>query len=72
MADKWHDINHPGVWRKPDKDKPDSGTTTPADSTADDAPQENKQPLVKLSEGEFVPPAEGAEINKKCPVRVNV
>ncbi|MGB7567344.1 MAG: peptidoglycan-binding protein, partial [Chitinivibrionales bacterium] len=72
MADKWHDINHPGVWRKPDKDKPDSGTTTPADSTADDAPPENKQPLVKLSEGKFVPPDEGAEINKKCPVQVNV
>src|SRR5271157_882652 len=72
MADKWHDINHPGVWRKPKTDKPDSGTIAPADNTADDAPPEDKQPLVKLSEGKFVPPAEGAEINKKCPVRVNV
>jgi hypothetical protein len=71
MADKWHDINHPGVWRKPDQEKPDSGTTTPADP-ADDPPQEDKQPLVKLSEGKFVPPGEGAEINKKCPVQVNV
>jgi hypothetical protein len=74
MAEKWHDINAPGVWRKPDQDATKSGTgsgtTQPADA-AEDAPQE-KQPLVKLSEGKFIPPDEGAEINKKCPVQVSV
>ena len=78
MAEKWHDINAPGVWRKPNQDATKSGTgsgtTQPADASdaADDASQEKNQPFVKLSEGKFVPPAEGAEINKKCPVRANV
>jgi hypothetical protein len=69
MADKWHDINNPGAWRKPEK--PESGSGKPADPH-DDAPPEPQKPLVKLSEGKFVPPAEGAAINKKCPVQVNV
>jgi peptidoglycan hydrolase-like protein with peptidoglycan-binding domain len=68
MADKWHDINNPGAWRKPEK--PESGSGKPADP--DDAPPEPQKPLVKLSEGKFVPPAEGTAINKKCPVQVNV
>jgi len=72
MADKWHDINHPGVWQKPDKDKSDSSASKPAEDTTDDASQEDKKPLVKLSEGKFVLPAEGVDINKKCPVQVNV
>jgi hypothetical protein len=73
MAEKWHDINAPGVWQKPNKDKPGSGSTTPADTADTDAPaQEPEKPLIKLSEGKFVPPAEGAAINKKCPVQVNV
>jgi peptidoglycan hydrolase-like protein with peptidoglycan-binding domain len=77
MAEKWHDINAPGVWRKPNQDSTKSGTglgaTQSADATdaAEDAPQEQK-PLVKLSEGKFVPPDEGVEINKKCPVQVGV
>jgi hypothetical protein len=77
MTEKWHDINAPGVWRKPNQDSTKSGTgsgaTQPADTTdaAEDAPQEQK-PLVKLSEGKFVPPDKGSEINKKCPVQVSV
>jgi GH24 family phage-related lysozyme (muramidase) len=71
MADKWHDINAPGVWQKPNQDTPQSGSTQPADA-AEDAPPEPPKPLVKLSEGKFVPPDEGTEINKKCPVQVNV
>jgi len=71
MADKWHDINAPGVWQKPKQDTPQSGSTQPADA-ADDAPPVPPKPLVKLSEGKFVPPDEGTEINKKCPVQVNV
>jgi peptidoglycan hydrolase-like protein with peptidoglycan-binding domain len=71
MADKWHDINAPGVWQKPNQDTPQSGSTQPADA-AEDAPPEPPRPLVKLSEGKFVPPDEGTEINKKCPVQVNV
>ena len=71
MADKWHDINAPGVWRKPNTDKPVPESNKPS-GAGDDAPQENKKPLVKLSEGKFVPPAEGTEINKKCPVQVSV
>jgi predicted chitinase/peptidoglycan hydrolase-like protein with peptidoglycan-binding domain len=69
MADKWHDINNPGAWQKPEK--PESGSGKPADPD-DNVPPEPQKPLVKLSEGKFVPPAEGAEINKKCPVQVNV
>jgi uncharacterized protein (TIGR02594 family) len=71
MAEKWHDINAPGFWQKPDKDKPAPESNKPPDA-ADDPPPEPQNPLVKLSEGKFVPPAEGAEINKKCPVQVNV
>jgi peptidoglycan hydrolase-like protein with peptidoglycan-binding domain len=77
MAEKWHDINAPGVWQKPNQDATKSGTgsgtTQPADATdaADDTPQDQK-PLVKLSEGKFVPPDEGVEINKKCSVQVSV
>ena len=73
MAEKWHDINAPGVWQKPNKDTAKSGTAQPADAAdaADDAPQEQK-PLVKLSDGKFIPPDEGAKINKKCPVQVSV
>jgi TIGR02594 family protein len=71
MAEKWHDIDHPGVWQKPKTDRPESGSSKPADD-ADDAAQEDKKPLVKLSEGKFAPPAEGVDFNKKCPVQVNV
>jgi len=34
--------------------------------------EDKKAPFVKLSEGKFVLPAEGVDINKKCPVQVNV
>jgi len=68
MAEKWHDINAPGVWQKPDKDKPAPESNKPSDA-ADDPPPEPQKPLVKLSEGKFVPPDEGVEINKKCQSR---
>jgi hypothetical protein len=71
MADKWHDINAPGTWQKPDPDKPTPESNKPADA-AKDAPPEPQKPLIKLSEGKFVPPDEGTEINKKCPIQVNV
>ena len=67
MSEPWHDINAPGLRQKPKK--PESNKPAVTD---DVPPPPPKKPLVKLSDGKFVPPDEGAEINKKCPVQVSV
>lgn len=69
MTEPWHDIDHPGVWRKPQ--------TAPADATSTRAQQEppadeKREIWVKLSKGEFLPPDEGITFNQKCKVRVKV
>jgi peptidoglycan hydrolase-like protein with peptidoglycan-binding domain len=67
MSEPWHDINAPGLRQKPKQ--PESNKPAVTD---DATPPPPKKPLVKLSDGKFVPPDEGAEINKTCPVQVNV
>ena len=67
MSQPWHDINAPGLRQKPKQ--PESNKPAVTD---DVTPPPPKKPLVKLSDGKFVLPDEGAEINKKCSVQVNV
>ena len=67
MSEPWHDINAPGLRQKPKQPESNKPAVT------DDAmPPPPKKPLVKLSDGKFVPPDEGAEINKNCPIQVGV
>jgi len=67
MSRPWHDINAPDLRQKPKQ--PESNKPAVTDDAPPPAPQ---KPLVKLSDGKFVPPDEGAAINKKCPVQVSV
>jgi len=72
MADKWHDINAPGVWQKPKQDTPQSGFHPTCGRQPTDAPPVPPKPLVKLSEGKFVPPDEGTGSTRSARSKVNV
>jgi|WetSurMetagenome_2_1015567.scaffolds.fasta_scaffold35203_2 predicted TIM-barrel fold metal-dependent hydrolase len=76
--EKWQDINDPGSWKKSqnihDSRSSSSQKTSPTDdfdSTSKNK-DDSKKPLVKLSEGKFLPPDEGVDFNEKCKVRVKV
>jgi hypothetical protein len=82
----WHDIGDPGFWKKSDKinnSRPASAKkASPTDNfKSEPVPEsesesktqaEKRKPLVKLSEGKFLPPPEGVDFNEKCKVRVKV
>jgi hypothetical protein len=67
MSEPWHDINDPGYFIKPVREK-----AAPA-AAADDAGEKEKAgAIVTLSDAKFVPPDNGIDFNDKCPARVSV
>jgi predicted TIM-barrel fold metal-dependent hydrolase len=76
--DKWQDINDPGSWKSSSKINDSRSTPSNNTSPTDDFDSQSKKqddarkPLVKLSEGKFLPRPEGVEFNKKCKVQVKV
>jgi murein DD-endopeptidase MepM/ murein hydrolase activator NlpD len=69
MSQPWHDIDDPGVWHKPKAAESDAMSTR---AQQQPPPEEKREAYVRLSKGEFLPPPEGVEFNKKCKVRVKV
>jgi hypothetical protein len=68
MSEPWHDINDPGYFIKPVREK-----AAPAAAADDDAAPEDKAgAVVTLSNAKFVPPGDGVGFNDKCPVQVSV
>jgi transcription initiation factor IIF auxiliary subunit len=68
MAPKeWHDINDAGFWHRPKPAEADATRTVYVP-----LPEPVKGPLVKLSQGRFLPAPEGVDFNKKCKVKVKV
>jgi hypothetical protein len=75
---EWHDVNDPGFWKKPVKINEYQASSiknaSPTDKFDSIAKINNdkRKPLVKLSDGKFLPPPEGVDFNEKCKVRVKV
>jgi hypothetical protein len=73
----WHDIDDPGFYKKPSKTNASSSQSSEKASSTDNFDSntnkaDERKALVKLSEGKFLPPAEGVDFNEKCKVRVKV
>ncbi|HMD67511.1 MAG TPA: hypothetical protein VKF42_01445 [Chitinivibrionales bacterium] len=67
MSEPWHDINDPGYFVKPVREK-----AAPA-AAADDSEAEGKaDAIVTLSDAKFVPPDGGSDFNDTCPAQVSV
>ena len=63
MSEPWHDINDPGYFKKPVKEKAAASA-----KEADDSPAAEKaSSIVTLSDAKFVPPDDGVDFNDKCP-----
>jgi predicted TIM-barrel fold metal-dependent hydrolase len=74
---EWHDIDDPGFIKQPAKintPQSNSKTESPTDNFDSQGKSQDKtrKSLIKLSEGKFLPPAEGVDFNEKCKVRVKV
>ncbi len=74
---EWCDINDPGFWQKTTTIKSSGSSSkgsSPTDSSDTFSQTQNtrENPLVKLSEGKFLPPSQGLDFNEKCTVRIKV
>lgn len=70
MAQKWHDINDPGFFKAFEPSKEPTSEVYATDVL--EAPQNDTDEEVRLSDPEFVEGETGFEFNKKCRVRVKV
>lgn len=68
MADNFHDINEPGVWKK----KPEGGSAQTAAPAEEASPAPKQEAKVFLKNGRFEPGSDGYAFTKKVKVKVDV